>query len=88
MPEIFEKKLPRRTLLVGAGAMGAGLLSHRVFAAAALASALASPAALGQPARGDITFADSRIFPESLTSTRDGAVYVDRKSTRLNSSHT
>ena len=35
MPEIFEKKLPRRTLLVGAGAMGAGLLSHRVFAAAA-----------------------------------------------------
>lgn len=48
----------------------------RVLAAAVLASALASTAAHAQAARGDITFADGRIFPESLTSTRDGAVYV------------
>ena len=40
-----------------------------------LLAALAVTAVLHAADRPEITFADGRIFPESLTSTRDGAVY-------------
>src|SRR4051812_46377527 len=49
-------------------------MSRHVFTAAAIL-ALTLTCALHAADRDTITFADARIFPESLTSTKDGAVY-------------
>jgi len=49
-------------------------MSRHVFTAAAIL-ALTLTCALHAADRDTITFADGRIFPESLTSTKDGAVY-------------
>ena len=46
---------------------------HSLFVALVLAAALAS--VLQAADRTEITFTDGRIFPESLTSTRNGAVF-------------
>ena len=40
-----------------------------------VAAAVAMVCGLQAADRGDITFADGRIFPESLTSTRNGDIY-------------
>jgi hypothetical protein len=50
---------------------------HRRSPTFAILTALIGLACFDQAAdRTDITFADGRIFPESLTSTKNGAVYV------------
>jgi sugar lactone lactonase YvrE len=56
--------------------MGAYTMDRRPGTLAVVAIALGLACAVQAADRTEITFADGRIFPESLTSTKDGAVYV------------
>src|ERR1700722_10195969 len=56
--------------------MGAYTMDRRPCTLAVVGIVLGLAWALQAADRTEITFADGRIFPESLTSTKDGTVYV------------